>query len=38
MILIPFVVYSLVFAATTFGNLMTYGQFCTPQHGVVEKP
>ena len=38
MILIPLVVYSLVFAATAFGNLMAYGQFCTPQHGVVEKP
>ncbi len=38
MILIPLVVCSLVFAATAFGNLMAYGQFCTPQHGVVEKP
>lgn len=38
MILIPLVVYSLVFAATAFGNMMAYGQFCTPQSGVVEKP
>ena len=38
MFLVPLAGCLLFFAATAFRNLMTYGQFCTPQHGVVEKP
>jgi len=38
MFLVPLAGFLLVLAATAFCNLMTYGQFCTPQHRVVEKP